>query len=71
MTKLNIFNYAGKYVSTSALAKSIGIDRDELFNLQPVKMPEEFTRIMAEASSSYSQGARNHELERQDTFHRG
>ncbi len=53
MTKLNIFNYAGKYVSTSVLAKSVGIHRDELFNLQPVKMPEEFTRIMAEASSSY------------------
>ena len=33
MTKSNISNYAGKYVSTSVLAKSIGVDRDELFNL--------------------------------------
>ena len=33
MAKLNISNYAGKYVSTSVLAKSIGIHRDELFNL--------------------------------------
>lgn len=32
MTKLNIQNGTDKYVSTSVLAKSIGIHRDELFN---------------------------------------
>lgn len=33
MTKLSVPNDANKYVSTSVLAKSIGIHRDELFNL--------------------------------------
>lgn len=33
MKKLNVPNYGNEYVSTSVLARSIGIDRDELFKL--------------------------------------